>query len=128
VAVAALLIYTLTTLSIFKLIPVTITLAGIAGFILSVGMAVDANILIFERMREELRSGKAKDVATELGFNRAWTSIRDSNVATMATSLILIYTTTGLVRGFAITLLIGVVISMFTAIVVTRTMLRVFLK
>lgn len=128
VAAAALIIYTLLVLAAFKLIPVTLTLAGIAGFILSVGMAIDANILIFERMREELRAGKARDVATELGFNRAWTSIRDSNVATIATSLILIYTTTGLVRGFAITLLVGVLISMFTAITVTRTMLRVFLK
>ncbi len=127
-ATVALGIYTLLVLAIFKLIPVTLTLAGIAGFILSVGMAVDANILIFERMREELRAGKHKDVATELGFNRAWSSIRDSNVATIVTSLILIYTTTGLVRGFAITLLIGVAVSMFTAIVVTRTLLRMFLK
>jgi preprotein translocase subunit SecD len=128
IATAALIIYTLLTMAVFKLIPVTLTLAGIAGFILSVGMAVDANILIFERRREELRAGKAKDVATELGFNRAWTSIRDSNVATIATSLILLYTTTGLVRGFALTLLIGVLISMFTAIIVSRTMLRMFLK
>jgi len=128
VATFALITYALITLSIFKLVPVTLTLAGIAGFILSVGMAVDANILIFERMREELRSGKKKDVATELGFNRAWTSIRDSNIATIATSLILFYTTTDLVRGFALTLLIGVVASMFTAIVVTRTFLRMFLK
>lgn len=128
VATAALTLYTLTVLGIFKIIPVTLTLAGIAGFILSVGMAVDANILIFERMREELRAGKKLDVATELGFSRAWTSIRDSNIATIATSLILLYTTSGLVRGFALTLLIGVLTSMFTAVVVTRTFIRVWLK
>jgi preprotein translocase subunit SecD len=128
VATAALSIYALLTFAIFKLIPITLTLAGIAGFILSVGMAVDANILIFERMKEELRAGKARDVAMELGFNRAWTSIRDSNIATIATSLILFYTTTDLVRGFALTLLIGVLVSMFTAIVVTRTILRMFIK
>lgn len=128
VATVALTTYSLITLSIFKVVPITLTLAGIAGFILSVGMAVDANILIFERMKEELRSGKARDVAMELGFKRAWTSIRDSNIVTIATSLILFYTTTDLVRGFALTLLIGVLVSMFTAIVVTRTILRVFLK
>src|SRR2546429_385075 len=128
VATAALLVYALLTLAIFKIIPITLTLAGIAGFILSVGMAVDANILIFERMKEELRSGKSRDVAIELGFKRAWTSIRDSNIVTIVTSLILYYTTTVLVRGFALTLLIGVLVSMFTAIVVTRTILRVFLK
>lgn len=128
VATVALAIYATLTLSIFKIIPITLTLAGIAGFILSVGMAVDANILIFERMKEEIRSGKARDVAMELGFKRAWTSIRDSNIVTIATSLILYYTTTDLVRGFALTLLIGVLVSMFTAIVVTRTILRVFLK
>jgi preprotein translocase subunit SecD len=128
VATAALGIYALLTLAIFKIIPITLTLAGIAGFILSVGMAVDANILIFERMKEELNSGKSRDIATELGFKRAWTSIRDSNIVTIATSLILYYTTTDLVRGFALTLLIGVLVSMFTAIVVTRTILRIFLK
>jgi preprotein translocase subunit SecD len=128
IATIALTVYALVTLSIFKIVPITLTLAGISGFILSVGMAVDANILIFERMKEELRSGKARDVAMELGFKRAWTSIRDSNIATIATSLILYYTTTDLVRGFALTLFIGVLVSMFTAILVTRTILRMFLK
>lgn len=124
-ASVALLLYSLYVLAIFKIIPVTLTLAGIAGFILSIGMAVDANILIFERMREELRRGKSRDVAVELGFSRAWTSIRDSNISSIITSLILIYFGTGIVRGFAITLLIGVLVSMFSAIVVTRTFLRI---
>lgn len=127
-ASVALFLYTLFVLAVFKLIPVTLTLAGIAGFILSIGMAVDANILIFERMREELRLGKPRKIAIELGFSRAWTSIRDSNVSSMITSLILIYFGTGIVRGFAVTLLIGVLISMFSAIVVTRTFLRVIFK
>jgi len=121
----ALVLYSLYVLAIFKLIPITLTLAGIAGFILSIGMAVDANILIFERMREELRRGKSREVAVELGFSRAWTSIRDSNISSIITSLILIYFGTGIVRGFAITLLIGVLVSMFSAIVVTRTFLRI---
>jgi preprotein translocase subunit SecD len=123
-ASVALLLYSLYVLALFKLIPVTLTLAGIAGFILSIGMAVDANILIFERMREELRRGRKRDIAIELGFSRAWTSIRDSNISSIITSLILIYFGTGIVRGFAVTLLIGVVVSMFSAIVVTRTFLR----
>lgn len=120
----SLVLYTIFLLAIFKIIPVTLTLAGIAGFILSIGMAVDANILIFERMREELRSGRSLPVAIELGFARAWTSIRDSNVSSIITSLILIYFGTGIVRGFAVTLLIGVLVSMFSAITVTRTFLR----
>jgi preprotein translocase subunit SecD len=124
-ASVALLLYSIYVLALFKLIPVTLTLAGIAGFILSIGMAVDANILIFERMREELRKGKSRDVAIELGFSRAWSSIRDSNISSIITSLILIYFGTGIVRGFAITLLIGVLVSMFSAIVVTRTFLRI---
>ncbi|HET7713299.1 MAG TPA: protein translocase subunit SecD [Patescibacteria group bacterium] len=133
VATLALLVYSLLVIAIFKLSTltpygVTLTLAGIAGFILSIGMAVDANILIFERMREELRRGKARDVALELGFNRAWSSIRDSNVATIVTALIIYQFTTSFVKGFALTLVIGVVVSMFTAIVVTRTLLRMFLK
>jgi preprotein translocase subunit SecD len=123
-ASVALLLYSLYVLALFKLIPVTLTLAGIAGFILSIGMAVDANILIFERMREELRRGRKRDVAIELGFSRAWTSIRDSNISSIITALILIYFGTGIVRGFAVTLLIGVLVSMFSAIVVTRTFLR----
>ncbi len=122
----ALLIYTLIVLFIFKTLPVTLTLAGIAGFILSVGMAVDANILIFERMREELRLGKTKAQAVEQGFKRAWSSIRDSNISSLITCAILFYFGTGIVRGFALTLAIGILVSMFSAIVVTRNFLRVF--
>lgn len=128
IASAALILYTIFVLAIFKLIPVTLTLAGIAGFILSIGMAVDANILIFERMKEELRSGKSDTIAIELGFSRAWTSIRDSNVSTLITSAILYKFGTGIVRGFAFTLAIGVLVSMFSAIVVTRTFIRVFYR
>lgn len=120
----ALLIYTLLVLALFKLVPVTLTLAGIAGFILSIGMAVDANILIFERMKEELRWKKPKPVAVELGFSRAWSSIRDSNSSSLITCAILYYFGTGIVRGFALTLALGILVSMFSAIIVTRTFLR----
>jgi len=119
----ALAIYTALVIAIFKFIPVTITLAGVAGFILSVGMAVDANILIFERMREELRKGKLLSVAIEDGFRRAWSSIRDSNISSIITCLILIWFGSGSVRGFAVTLLIGILISMFSAIYVSRVFL-----
>ena len=122
----ALCIYIIITIAFFKFIPVTLTLAGIAGFILSIGMAVDANILIFERMREELREGKSKEIAVRLGFTRAWSSIRDSNISSLITSFILYYFGTGIVRGFALTLAIGILVSMFSAIVVTRNLLRVF--
>ena len=118
--------YVILTLFIFKFIPVTLTLAGIAGLILSVGMAVDANILIFERMKEELRSGKPRDIAVENGFKRAWTSIRDSNISSLITSFILYYFGSGIVRGFAFTLAIGILISMFSAITITRNLLRIF--
>lgn len=125
----ALVLYTLVVLSIFKtggfiLPPVTLTLAGVAGFILSVGMAVDANILIFERYKEELRWGKSKAQALELGFKRAWSSIWASNVSSLITAAILYYFGTSLVRGFAVTLSVGVLVSMFTAVVVTRTILK----
>jgi preprotein translocase subunit SecD len=125
-AVCALIIYSLVVLAIYKLVPVTLTLAGIAGFILSIGMAVDANILIFERMKEELRSGKSLKSAIEEGFKRAWLSIRDSNVSSLITCVILYWFGTGQVRGFALTLGIGILVSMFTAITVTRTFLRFF--
>ncbi|QQG41041.1 MAG: protein translocase subunit SecD [Candidatus Levyibacteriota bacterium] len=124
IASIALLLYTIFTLALFKAIPVTLTLAGIAGFILSIGMAVDANILIFERLREELRSGRNLSSAIELGFTRAWSSIRDSNISSLITSFILYYFGTGIVKNFAFTLAIGVLVSMFSAIVVTRTFLR----
>lgn len=120
----ALIVYSLVVLAIFKLIPVTLTLAGIAGFILSIGMAVDANILIFERMREEMRWGRNKLAAIELGFSRAFPSIRDSNASSLITCAILYWFGTGSIRGFAITLAIGIIVSLFTAVVVTRTFLR----
>ena len=124
----ALLIYTAVVFALFKLIPVTLTLAGIAGFILSIGMAVDANILIFERMKEELRAGRTLRAAIDAGFSRAWTSIRDSNVSTIITCIILFWFGmsfgASIIQGFALTLFIGVVISMFTAILVSRTFLH----
>ncbi len=125
----ALIVYTLLVLTIFRtglflIPPITLTLAGIAGFILSIGMAVDANILTFERMKEEMRSGKTGKIALEQGFNRAWTSIRDSNVSSMITGVILLRFGTSIVQGFAVTFLIGVAVSMFSAIVVTRTFMR----
>lgn len=123
-AVIALGIYTAIVLALFKLIPVTLTLAGISGFILSIGMAVDANILIFSRIREELKAGKPNDLAIEEGFKRAWLSIRDSNVSTLITCFILYWFGTSMIRGFGITLSIGVLVSMFSAITITRTLLK----
>lgn len=133
IADLGLLIYALITLAIFKtglflISPITLSLAGIAAFILSIGMAVDANILIFERMKEELRWGKDKKMALELGFKRAWTSIWASNVSSLITAAILYYMGTPVVKGFALTLAIGVLVSMFSAIVVTRTILRLIIK
>ena len=127
----SLIFYGSLVLALFKLIPVTLTLAGLGGFILSIGMAVDANVLIFERMKEELRTGRTLGAAIEAGFNRAWTAIRDSNVTTFIVCIILILVGNSIVggapvMGFAVTLLIGVAVSMFTAIVVTRTLLRLF--
>ncbi len=131
IANIGLIIYALLVLAIFKtglfiLPPVTLTLAGIAGFVLSIGMAVDANILIFERMKEEMRWGKARSVALELGFKRAWTSIWASNASSLMIAVILYAFGTSIVKGFAITLAIGVLVSMFTAIIVTRNFLRLF--
>jgi preprotein translocase subunit SecD len=128
ISVVALIIYSLLTLALFKTIPVTMTLAGIAGFILSIGMAVDANILIFERTREELRSGKDVIGSIEEGFRRAWSSIRDSNISTIITCIILFYFGTGIIKGFALTLSIGVLVSMFTAITVSRNFLVIISK
>ena len=128
IAVLALTIYSILTLGIFKLIPVTLTLAGIAGFILSVGMAVDANVLIFARMKEELKKGLSKTAAIEEGFRRAWPSIRDSNITTIIIAVILFYLATSFVKGFALTLFIGVMMSMFSAIVVTKSLLEVFVR
>lgn len=135
IADIALVIYGLLTLAIYKIIPVTLTLPGIAGFILSVGMAVDSNILIFERFKEEIRSGKPWQIAIELAFGRAWESIKDANVCTIITALVLInpmnfsfLNSSGMVRGFALTLLIGVACSLFTGIVVSRTLIRTLFR
>jgi preprotein translocase subunit SecD len=126
VAAFALLYYVVVVLAIFRLIPVTLTLAGIAGFVLSIGMAVDANILIFERTKEELRFGKTLGAAVEAGFARAWNSILDSNVSSLITAAILYWFGTSVIRGFALVLMIGVLVSMFSAVTVTRTLLRLF--
>jgi SecD/SecF fusion protein len=129
-AALALIVYTATVLMLFKLLPITLTLAGIAAFVLSIGIAVDANILIFERMKEELRLGRRLREAIDVGWTRAWPSIRDSNASTLITCVILYFFgdqfNAALVQGFAIALAIGVLVSMFTAIVVTRTFLNVF--
>ena len=128
VATIALLIYTAITFAFYRLIPITLTLPGIAGFILSIGLAVDANVLIFARLKEELRRGKSLRGAVEAGFDEAWPAIRDSNASTLITSTILFLfgNTFGvsIIKGFAITLALGIIISLFTAITVTRTLLR----
>ncbi|MES2223965.1 MAG: protein translocase subunit SecD [Patescibacteria group bacterium] len=124
VATIALAVYTILNLAIFKLIPVTLTTAGLAGFILSIGMAVDANILIFERMKEELKKGLSLQDAIREGFHRAWLSIRDSNLSSIITAIILYYfATSALIKGFSFVFAIGVITSMFTAITVSRTLL-----
>ncbi len=130
-ASATLMFYAFSVLAIFKLIPVTLTLAGIGGFVLSIGMAVDANILIFERMKEELRLGRTLGAAIESGFRRAWPAIRDSNITTFIVCAILYWLGSSIiasapVMGFAATLAIGVAVSMFSAFIVTRTFLRIF--
>lgn len=123
VATVSLIMYVVLSLAIFKLIPVTLTAAGLAGFILSIGMAVDANILIFERMREELAKGKHLKDAMHEGFARAWLSIRDSNISSIITAIVLFWLGTSSVKGFALTLGLGVLISMFTAITASRIFL-----
>jgi preprotein translocase subunit SecD len=128
IANVALVFYSFLVLAIFKLIPVTLTVPGIAGFILSLGMAVDANILIFERTKEELKQGRALYPAIETGFKRAFSAIVDSNVTTLLSCAILFYFGTGLVKGFALTLAIGVVVSMFTAITASRSLLHTVLE
>jgi preprotein translocase subunit SecD len=131
IADLALLVYASLTFAAFKLIPVTLTLPGIAGFVLSIGVAVDANVLIFERMKEELRAGRTVQQAIDLGFSRAWPSIRDSNLSTLITCGILYWFGSAfgasLVKGFSLTLALGVLASLFTAITVTRTFLHVVL-
>ncbi len=129
----ALIIYVIFNVAVFKLSsvspwPIVLTLAGIAGFVLSVGMAVDANILIFERMKEELRAGKSVEASMTAGFSRAWNSIRDSNVSTIITCIILYSFGAPIIKGFAVTLALGVIISMITAISVSRTFLYLFVR
>lgn len=124
IAILALIIYAIVSLAIYKIIPVTLTLAGIAGFVLSIGMAIDANVLIFERLKEELKAGKELKLSIQDGFVRSWNSIRDSNISSIITCLILYFTAgSGPVRGFALTLMLGIIVSLFTAITVTRTIL-----
>ncbi len=120
----SLIIYSVITLAIFKLIPVVLTLPGIAGFVLSIGMATDANILIFERMREEIGWGRTQELAIRLGFERAWNSIRDSNFSSLITCAVLFALGSGPVRGFAVTLAIGIFVSLFSAIFVVRTFIE----
>ncbi len=127
VAVVALMIYVVLVLTIYKLIPVTLTLAGIAGFILSLGIAVDANILIFARMREELKAGRTLQQSFKEGFRRAWSSIRDGHVTTLLGSLVLYIFTTSIVKGFALTLGIGVLLSLVTATIISRVLLSNFI-
>jgi len=135
ISIIGLLIYALITATLYRLIPVTLSLPGVAGFVLSVGMAVDSNILIFERFKEEKRDGKPTSVALELAFGRAWDSIKDANAATIITGLILFnplnwsfLNSSGTVRGFAFTLILGILTSLFTGVFVTRTLLRLFIK
>ena len=128
IACIALIVYAIITFSLFRLLGVVLTLPGIAGFILSVGMAVDANILIFERMKEEMRAGRTLHAAVDAGFERAWTSIRDSNISTLITCLILYVFGTGPIKGFAFVLSLGVIVSLFTAITVSRALLHVLVN
>ena len=134
-ATVGLVVYGLITLALYKLIPITLTLAGLAGFLLSIGMAVDANILIFEKIKEEKRVGRPSLAAMEAGFGRAWDSIRDANICTLITCFVLFnplgwgfLNTSGMVRGFALTLGLGIFISLFTGVVVTRTLIRAFYR
>ena len=128
VAAVALIFYAVLTLAIFKIVPITLTLPHIGGFILSIGLAVDANILIFERIKEEIRIGRSLASAMEVGFNRAWPAIRDGNVSTLITCVVLLWFGNrlggGLINGFALTLLVGVLVSMFTAVMVSRNLLQ----
>ena len=124
IADIALMIYSVILFALFKAIPVTLTLAGIAGFILSIGMAVDANILIFERTKEELRAGRNLFTAINSGFDRAFTSIFDSNMTTIITCAILYLLGTSIVKGFALTLALGVIVSMFSAITITKNFMH----
>ena len=129
---AALLIFTLMNFALFKFIPVTLTLPAITGFLISIGTAVDGNILIFERIKEEVRRGRPLEAAVPAGFDRAWTSIRDSNLSTIIICVVLyLFGSTfgaGAVRGFAITLALGLILNLFTAVIVTRTFLAYIMR
>jgi len=124
ISIVSLVLYVALSFMIFKILPVTLTLSGIAGFILSLGIAVDANVLIFERLKEELRAGKPYMIALEEAFKRAWPSIRDGNATTLIASAVLYWFSSSIIKGFALTLAIGILISLFTAIVVTRNIMR----
>jgi preprotein translocase subunit SecD len=124
----ALIIYVVLTLAVLKFFDATLTLPGIAGLIISVGMAVDANVIIFERLKEELRAKKPLETAIDTAFARAWTAILDSNMASLITGFVLYMLGTGAVKGFAITLLIGVAVSIFTAVTVTRLFLKLMVR
>lgn len=124
IAGVALAIYGIVTLALFKLVPITLTAAGIAGFVISFGIAIDSNILVFERMKEEFKKGRTLHDAITTGFDRAWTSIRDANLSGLITSLVLFWFGTSLIQGFAITLGLGILVSMFTALVITKTLLH----
>lgn len=126
ISVISLLLYGLILLALFKTIPVTLTLSGIAGFILSLGMAIDANILIFSRMREEIRKGSSFKESVDEGFSRAWPSIRDGNFTTLIVAVVFFFIATSFVRGFAVTLILGILVSIFSAMVVTRYLLSLF--
>jgi len=123
VACLALGVYVTAMLALFQFIPVTLTAAGLAGFILSIGMAVDANVLVFERMKEQYRSGKHSKEAARVGFNRAWTAIRDGNFTSILSAIILFWFGTSIVKGFALVFGLGVIVSMLSALVITRTLL-----
>jgi protein-export membrane protein SecD len=127
-SVFSLVVYAALSLATFKLLGVTMTLSGIAGFILSIGMAVDTNVLVFERLKEELRAGKNLHTASEESFRRSWPSIRDGHIATLVSCVFLVWFGTGFVQGFAVTLAIGVLFSLFTAIVATRALSRLVFK
>jgi len=128
IAVFSLLFYTVSVLIVFKFLPVTLTLAGIAGFILSLGMAVDGNILIFSRIKEEIKGGKSRSAAIESGFERAWSSIRDSQITTLIAAVVLYIFAASLVKGFALTLAIGTIFSIFSAVYVTKAFLKTVYK
>jgi len=128
ISVVALVVYVLIVLGVYKVLPVTLTLAGMAGFVLSLGIAVDANVLIFARMREELKGGKSLNQSIHEGFSRAWLSVRDSHIITLIGALVLYIFTTSIVKGFALTLGIGVITSLFTATMVTRKFLELFVS